>query len=487
MTKERKPQLLLLILLLAFFLVQLPNLNNAPWEYYDSWRQTDTYTLAQNFVRYDANPLHPQFNYDGTGDNFVQLELQILPWLASLIYRMIGDDPYWVMRLMSLLCFLGSAVFVYALGGRMMKTPWAGVAAAAVYLALPINVLYSRAIMPESVALLFYTGAVWFFLRWYEEEKTGSLLASAVFMAIAIMEKTPTAFAGLMIVVLYFVKCRTKTFRDWRFYTYGVISLGIPLLYYYVAAQIAVFHFVEGIAENHIFTQMFTALFTPEARTFFEGKLPYYFTWPAVFAAVIGFVLCLYRRRGALSWWAVAMALEAATIVAVIRLGYYLIFLSPLVALLIAAWVPELSRFRKAGRAAAAVVVCAVALFAGWHSLETAKTSMVVNDTITQQAAAIQSVAAEGNCVAIAASDPVLLGACERMGYRANIRYYDYIPTEPAAELDYFRDHGVRWFVAPGGKVAGQDGEAYLQLLRDTCETVWDNELCTIFDLEAAK
>ena len=46
-------------------------------------------------------------------------------------------------------------------------------------------------------------------------------------------------------------------------------------------------------------------------------------------------ILCLWRR-GALSLWAVAMILEAATIVAVIRLGYYLIFLSPLVALLTA-------------------------------------------------------------------------------------------------------------------------------------------------------
>ena len=41
--------------------------------------------------------------------------------------------------------------------------------------------------------------------------------------------------------------------------------------------------------------------------------------------------------------------------------------------------------------------------------------------------------------------------------------------------------------IAPGGQVAGQDGEAYMQLLRDSYETVWDDELCTIFDLEAAK
>ena len=36
MKREKIPLLLLAVLLAAFFLVQLPHLNNAPWEYYDS-------------------------------------------------------------------------------------------------------------------------------------------------------------------------------------------------------------------------------------------------------------------------------------------------------------------------------------------------------------------------------------------------------------------------------------------------------------------
>lgn len=98
---------LLALLLAAFFLFQLPRLDQAPWENYDSWRQTDTYTIAQNYAQRDMNPLRPQFNYDGPGDNYVQLELQVMPYLSAVLFKMLGREPYWVPRLISLLFFHG--------------------------------------------------------------------------------------------------------------------------------------------------------------------------------------------------------------------------------------------------------------------------------------------------------------------------------------------------------------------------------------------
>ena len=67
MTKATKarpkgPILLLCALLAAFFLLQLTRIDQAPWENYDSWRQTDTYTIAQNYDDLNMNPLRPQFN-----------------------------------------------------------------------------------------------------------------------------------------------------------------------------------------------------------------------------------------------------------------------------------------------------------------------------------------------------------------------------------------------------------------------------------------
>ena len=472
---------LLALLLAAFFLFQLPRLDQAPWENYDSWRQTDTYTIAQNYAQRDMNPLRPQFNYDGPGDNYVQLELQVMPYLSAVLFKILGREPYWVPRLISLLFFMGSAVFCYGIGRRLLKNRWAALGAFAVYLVMPISLLYSRAIMPEAAALFFYTVAIYFFLRWYQGGGRGALALSGVMMGLAIMEKTPTAFAGLMIVVLFFKKRGLRSFKDPMFYGYGALSLGLPLLYYWYAGQVATFTFVSGIAEKHILKSAFTAIFTSQAWEFFQREMPLFFSWPVLIGMLLGVLCCLKRKNLPLLLWTLSMALETAAIVAVIRFGYYMVFLAPLFALLCAAVLLEVGKWIPKAGAVLGCVLCA-AVFS--HSLIVAWPMASVNETITAQAQVIQKVTDEEDVLAVASPDPVLLGACRRMGYRANLRYYDYIPEEPEEELAYFLGHGVRYFVVPGGVIPGEDGEEYLELLQTRYPLVYQGEECLIFDLE---
>ena len=50
------------------------------------WRQGDTAAIARNFATLDFNPLHPQTDYDGPPPNYVELELQIVPFAAAVLY-----------------------------------------------------------------------------------------------------------------------------------------------------------------------------------------------------------------------------------------------------------------------------------------------------------------------------------------------------------------------------------------------------------------
>ena len=59
---DRRPlwEALILAALLALFLaIQLPKLDSVPWDQYESWRQSDTYSIAVNYVQYGMDLLHP--------------------------------------------------------------------------------------------------------------------------------------------------------------------------------------------------------------------------------------------------------------------------------------------------------------------------------------------------------------------------------------------------------------------------------------------
>ena len=127
MTKATKarpkgPILLLCALLAAFFLLQLTRIDQAPWENYDSWRRAaDTYTIAQ-LRRPQHEPPAPSIQLRRPGEEAtVQLELQIMPYLSALAFRLLGSQPYWVPRLISLLFFMGSALFVFGIGRRLFR------------------------------------------------------------------------------------------------------------------------------------------------------------------------------------------------------------------------------------------------------------------------------------------------------------------------------------------------------------------------------
>lgn len=473
---------LLGLLLAVFFAVQLININNAPWEKYDSWRQTDTYTIAQNYVQFSMNPLRPQFNYDGAGENYVQLELQIMPWLSSIVYQLLGSEPFAVPRVISLFMFMSSAIFVYAIAKKFFSNG-ASLGAAAVYLFLPISMMYSRAIMPEAAALLFYTAAVFLFLEWFETSSTRALYGAAACTAIAIMEKTPVVFIGIMFVVLFFQKERLGAFKKPYFYGFGAISIGIPIAYYLYSSSIATFNFVDNITKKHVFKDFFTAIFTPQAKNFFVNEAPQFFGIAVIALAILGLFCVIAKKNLPLILWAGSMVLETITIVAIIRFGYYLVFLAPLVAVLCGALFHYVGKKNAAAGLAVAfagvvLAVLATARFA-WPYFE-------VNLQTTTIASEIKGATKHDDIIATATGDPVLLGAANRRGFRANLKHYDYIPQEPQAEIDYFIEHGVRYFVVIDGKIPNDNGE-YLQILRENYNSVAGLVECEIFDLEARK
>ncbi|WP_409343230.1 ArnT family glycosyltransferase [Paenibacillus sp. MBLB4367] len=448
--KEHRVAVFLLLLLL---LLRLPYLGASPYEY-DSWRQSDTEAMARNFVENRFNPFYPQMHYEGPQPNYVQLELQITTFLIAILYKLFGFH-YELARIVPVLFFTGSAVFVYLIARHYFAKPAAWIAIV-LYGSLPLTLLYSRAIMPESAALFFFTGCFYFFSRWIKEDRLWVLLLAAVFTALAISQKVPTVFVGLPMIGMAVAKYKLRSLWSWKLWGFALLSLLPPYLYFVWLASISEYTFVSGIASKHVIPNFLHAFYTKGGLDFFRKELPEAFTvWGiALFAA--GLASLHWRKHYPLGLWAIAMILEALTVVAVIKFNYYLIFLCPLVALLGARFLHVLGKARI-GMAASLVIASA----ACWAGLQTAIPSMHKQQAeLIHQAAVVQQLTNIDDLIVVGTDDPSLLNASNRNGWRVT----NTLPGKPIEELQTFKRQGAKYFVPLKGFIYDDDGKvkAYL-------------------------
>ncbi|MEF3309614.1 glycosyltransferase family 39 protein [Paenibacillus sp. GYB004] len=466
------------VLALLFLLaIRLPHIGDSPFGY-DSWRQSDTEAMARNFVEHRFNVLYPQLNYQGPMPNYAQLELQITTFLIAILYKLFGYS-YIAARFVPVAFFIGSAWFVYRIAARRYSAA-AALFALLMYGLLPLNLLYSRAIMPESAALFFYTGAFYWFSEWIAKEKRSLLLAAALFTSLAICEKIPTVFVGVPMLVMVIAKYRGGVFKRLELWGFALLSLLPPYVYYAWLGTLAESTFVSGIASKHIVPRFATAAWSAEARQFFATEMPKAFTWTGLVVAAAGLILLLVRRRDfPLLVWTLAIAAELATIVAVIRFPYYMIFAGPLIALLSAGvlelWTklggePNLRRRGSNGRGFSnrsrlAAGLCAVAVLAVISAESYRQVVPVIgiqNEELIRQAEVVERLTVPDDLIVTGTDDPSLLNASRRTGWRVT----NSIPGDPVAELDYFVREGAAYFVPLKGYIDGDpDG-----LLRRTLE-----------------
>lgn len=463
----------------AFLMVQSGRIMIPPGDCFEEWRQTDTYSIAQNFVQFNMNPLRPQLNYDGLANNYAQLELQIMPFISAVIFQLTGTMTPAVCRVLSLMFFVGSGVFLYLLmrdfAGRLPA-----LVGYAMYLFLPLSLLMASSIQPEACALFFYCAGVYFLRRYHLTGKYRFLAAASAMTAVAIMEKTPVAFVGLLFLYVLLSVMGKGFYKNPWFYGCGAITLLPPIALILYTSHHSVFRFVDGIASKHVLTKEIFSLFTKAGVTFFYGAFTTCFGWAAIVLAVLGMLRLVKKENRFVLAWTISFALECATVVAVIKFKYYLVFVLPICAILAALAVKDLIEYR---RSVAAVACGFMVLSLGLRGTEAWKT--------TQESALIREAGefiAENtqfeDGVAIGALSPAYLNAANRRGYRANLQYYDYIPTQPSEEIAYFIDHGVRWMVVLNGSVVYDTDGSYLAYVQATYPVYATSEHCVIYDLQ---
>ena len=341
-------QLSLLAVMLLALALRLHAVH-APLLDHPGWRQGDTATIARNFARLRYDIMYPQTSYNGPPPNYVELELQIVPFAAATLYKLFGIHPIFG-RLITLAFSLATVLTLAYFARWLFGSALAGVLAAFFYAIFPGSVYYGRTFMPDSAMVFLLTAALYATARYVADDERMSargLFATTLLLTLAYLAKPVAALA--VVPVLAMIVQRAIAGRPLR-YAYAVVLLVVPFLilaaYDRRIDSYAQWHWASGITRLHVlpalrdsltslagFTKKFEQLHLVAGmfRTTMIGG-------GSALLALAGFLALPWlgvRSRPLLWGWLAGGLLYVYVVVTVERVDYYMLPLLPLCALVI--------------------------------------------------------------------------------------------------------------------------------------------------------
>src|SRR5690606_30724651 len=124
-----------------------------------------------------------------------------------------------------------------------------------------------------------------------------------------------------------------------------------------------------------------TAIFSPEAITFYRYNLSGSFTKLIFLLGAVGLFTLTSRKDRPVLYWSIAVILEVVVIVSVIKFRYYMIFLTPVVSIL-AGRVLSLLEYQLKYIGVLAVVL--IFIYIGYNSYGLVKDDFTVRDEVVK-------------------------------------------------------------------------------------------------------
>jgi hypothetical protein len=367
-------QLGLLAIVLLALLLRLHGIHN-PILDHPGWRQGDTAAIARNFARLQFNVLYPQTTYNGPPPNYVELELQIVPFLAAALYKIFGVHEIFG-RLIAAAFSLATLISLAYFGRWLFGSAVAGLTAAFFYAVFPGSVYYGRTFTPDGAMVFFLTVALFAVARYLAVDGRLSprgLAGTTALLALAYLAKPVATFAVVPLMAMIGERARARRALPAGF---AVVLVAIPVLilaaYDRIVDSHAQWHWASGITQLHVLPALRVAFTSAAAfgakfvqfrivlgmlREILLGRVSFLLS----VASIIALPWIAPRSKALLWGWLGGALLYAYVVVTVERVDYYLLPSLPLCALLIGG---TLARFTEAVRAVGVAPVARHALIA---------------------------------------------------------------------------------------------------------------------------
>jgi hypothetical protein len=194
------------------------------------WREADYLSIARAFDREGLDPLHPRVDWREDTPGYAEMELPVLPWIAALGYRLLGEHEQ-ILRALSALASAAALLAFARLARRVVPGPGALLAIAA-FAANPLLVQFAGAMQPDELMVLFTVLAMDALWRWLDEGRESLLLRACALAAAAILAKAMAAYLGFVFAYLILRKRGPGALREPRIWIGAALALAPPLAWY---------------------------------------------------------------------------------------------------------------------------------------------------------------------------------------------------------------------------------------------------------------
>lgn len=184
-----------------------------------AWRQCDTAWYAYSFHNEGIDMFRPSVCWMGNHKTVI-FEFPLPELIMAVAYNVWGHHLF-LARLVTLLFFAGSALYLYLLVRELVDTRIAAISTS-VYLILPLSIFYSIAVHIDFFAVFFAHAMAFHLVRALRRPRSRDIALGATAGSLAFLIKAPYAFYFVLPLMLLAVQNK----RPWR----SLLALGSYLL-----------------------------------------------------------------------------------------------------------------------------------------------------------------------------------------------------------------------------------------------------------------
>ncbi|GEM_PF-4956873 len=180
-------------------------------------RQANNAQVARNYYLHHNPFLLAEIGLDGAKPIYQLLELPIVPYVVSILYRVFGGVHEWIYRLITLLFSLATFLMLYQFV-KLVYDRTTAAAAAAAYSLSPLEIILAKSLLVESAILCFSLASIFALYRWVLYRSKIWYWISCFCLTTAVLLKPYSMYLFLPVAYLFYLKSGILFLRQIHFW-----------------------------------------------------------------------------------------------------------------------------------------------------------------------------------------------------------------------------------------------------------------------------